>query len=196
MLKRTLFKNGFVDFYRNRDFFDVTLVTPQREYQCHRFILSFSSDFFDTLLKSNFKEKHTSTIQLQEDDTRNVLPDIIEFMYTGKIELTLKNVVPILNMSDIYLMKGLKRMCQAYIHKNLNRSNALPLLADAIEFSQESISELCLKKVASNFIHMYDSDYSLLDKATFSKLLHHPQLVCITTNFDYLFLTQLIVGSS
>lgn len=177
MLKKSLFKNGFVDFYKNSTFSDVTLITKVEQFKCHKLVLSIASDFFDALLKSDFKENLTSVIHLQVEDPRHVLPDIIQFMYTGDIPLTLDNVVPILHISDVYLMKSLKRVCLDYITKYLNRFTALKLLKDTIEFSQEDIESLCLKKLASNFLHMYDEEYVSLDKTTFSKLLHHPQLV-------------------
>lgn len=176
-MKKELFKNGFMSFYQSSDFSDVKLVTPDRNYKCHKIILSFSSEFFRTLLNSNFKESRTSIIELKTKDPRNVFPSILEYMYSGRIHISLENVIPLLEQSDKYLIKDLTSQCKDFITKNIKRNNALQLLIDAIEFDLEEIMNLCLKKIASNFLHMYDYDFSALDPQIFIELLHHDNLV-------------------
>lgn len=174
-----IFKQGFMDLLRTGNYSDMVLVTPTKKFKVHRIILAFSSDFFETLLRSEFKESLDNVVELQLEDPRNVFPDIIKYMYSGKLEITLDRVVAYIALSDAYLVNKLNLMCKEFVAKNLKRSTALQLLVDAIELNQQEIVEQCLKVVASNFLHMQDVDFSQLEPLTFLTLLKHERLVRI-----------------
>jgi hypothetical protein len=75
------------------------------------------------------------------------------------------------------LIKFLHNKCTEFIATNLNKSNALSLLLDAIELHQERLAQQCLKVLASSFLHICDdTDFSGLDSYHFTQLVCHPRL--------------------
>jgi hypothetical protein len=126
----SLFQNGFRRFAKSGALSDLTLVhCPTQNtvniYHVHRLILAYSSDFFRTLLSSDFKEKRQVTIQLNFPDPSNVFPEILEFMYQGYLDISVENVVALLTQADHYLMPQLVTQCREFINKHLTRSNVM-----------------------------------------------------------------------
>lgn len=126
----SLFKKGFCYFAKSGALCDVILVhtTSYEEgqptsntYYVHRLILAYSSEFFRTLLSSNFKEKRQLTIHLNFPDPANVFPEILEYMYRGYVKITTSNVVALLTQADHYLIPTLVRKCTEFINQHLTR---------------------------------------------------------------------------
>ena len=68
--------------------FDVTLVVEDgKEFKAHRRVLSEASTFFEKLLSSDMKESNEGVIRL-EMITEVCITDILEFIYTGSVEIT------------------------------------------------------------------------------------------------------------
>ena len=174
----TLFKPGFLEFYRQSHFSDVTILTKNKCYRAHRLVLAFSSKFFASMLLSDFKETNTAMIDLCKiSDPYNIFPEILKTIYSGKIDLTQQKVVPLLAMADALMIKILHDKCMEFISTSLNKSNALSFLMDAIELNQESIAQTCLKVLASSFLHICDhTDFARLDGAYFLQLVTHPRI--------------------
>jgi hypothetical protein len=126
----SLFQKGFRRFAKSGALSDLTLVhcpnqNTANTYHVHRIVLAYSSDFFRTLLSSDFKEKRQLTIQLNFPDPLNVFPKILQFMYQGCLDISLKNVVALLTQADHYLMPQLLAQCREFINKHLTRSNVI-----------------------------------------------------------------------
>jgi hypothetical protein len=155
----SLFERGFLRFAKNGALSDLALLhTPDQHttniYHVHRLILAYSSDFFRTLLSSDFKEKRQLMIRLNFPDPANVFPDILQFMYQGSLSISLQNVVPLLTQADYLLMPELVTRCRAFIDRHLTRQSAVKLLLDAVAFKQEDVIQTCLEFIARNFLHM------------------------------------------
>ncbi|GFO32761.1 kelch-like protein 40a [Plakobranchus ocellatus] len=95
-----------LDFSAYKDsstFSDMTVVVGTTEFKCHRVILAASSDFF----KADFTQKvRGRKITLKEID-ENIFSTILTYMYTGKIELTQKNLPDIWRAADMLQMTPL-----------------------------------------------------------------------------------------
>ena len=66
---------------------DVTLVTKDdKEFKAHRNILSATSPFFCKLLQSYMKENREGIVRFEEISGA-VMEDVLEFIYTGSVEI-------------------------------------------------------------------------------------------------------------
>ena len=74
---------------------DITLVTKDdKEFKAHRNILSAARPFFCKLLQSDMKENREGIVRFEEISGA-VIEDVLEFIYTGCVEITqASNLVP------------------------------------------------------------------------------------------------------
>ncbi|EGC35433.1 hypothetical protein DICPUDRAFT_16127, partial [Dictyostelium purpureum] len=146
-----IFNGGFKSLINFKKYTDVKLICNSIEYPTHRIILANSSEFFSRLLLSNFKESQQNIIELRQPDPFNVFPAVLDFMYDGIIYLSPENVIPLLAMSDHYLIRDLQNLCTQFLDQNLHRENVLTILKYSIEFHFETITERCITIIAKNF---------------------------------------------
>jgi hypothetical protein len=141
-------------------------------------ILAFSSEFFEAMLLGEYQETQTSVVDLQDtNDPRNIFPEIMKILYSGRIEITYAKVVPLLAMSDVLLIKSIHEKCVDFISTQLNKNTALPFLLDAIELHQARLIQQCINVLASSFLHICDdTSFSKLDLDHFTRLICHPRL--------------------
>jgi len=84
----------------------------------HKIIVAHSSDFFKSLLSTNFREKDAPRVELKYEgtgvgcknnclliflslvDTNKVFPMLLRYMYEGMIDITESTVIPLLAMAD------------------------------------------------------------------------------------------------
>ena len=81
-----------LNIQRKQDYLsDITLVSRDNiEFKAHRNVLSTASPFFDKLLRSNMKENRKGIVRLEEI-LGSVLKDVLEFIYTGTVDVTQEN---------------------------------------------------------------------------------------------------------
>jgi len=132
---------------------DVTLVVEDgKEFKAHRQILSETSPFFEKLLNSGLKESKEETVRL-EALTASAMGDILEFIYTGSVQIpSAYHARDMIAMADYLLLVQLKTFAGKKLVTKLNVSNCISFYYFAKRYRcQELISE------AKNFVleHMF-----------------------------------------
>ena len=103
----------------HKDPSDVTLVVKDgKEYQAHRSVLSQASSFFEKLLNSDMKENNEGLIRL-EMVTESQMADILEFIYTGSVQIfNIENAENLFELADYLLLLNLKAIGAKNILRN------------------------------------------------------------------------------
>ena len=79
---------------------DITLVTiDEKEFKAHRNVLSAASPFFFKLLQSDMKENREGIVQFEEISGA-VMEGVLEFIYTGSLEVTQENSEDLIAAAD------------------------------------------------------------------------------------------------
>ena len=106
--------------------FDVTLVVEGgREFKAHRRVLSEASPFFERLFNSDMRESHEGIVRL-EMLTELCLRDILEFIYTGDVQISAgDNSQELIAMADYMFLPHLKIVAGKVLVEKLNVSNAI-----------------------------------------------------------------------
>uniref|UniRef100_A0A1A9V2K1 Kelch-like protein diablo n=1 Tax=Glossina austeni TaxID=7395 RepID=A0A1A9V2K1_GLOAU len=111
----------------NRKLFDMQLEVNGKIFDVHKVVLAAASPFFDTMLAIGKKDGDAVKIT---DINEEIMADIIEGIYSGKITVTESNVQRLLaastllqiewitNLADTCGCKELYNRCQKYIQKN------------------------------------------------------------------------------
>ena len=123
---------------------DVVLVVGDRRFHTHRLILAALSDFFQTLFKPG--ESRVGEVTLH-----GVVPEdfalVLEFAYTGMLDLTPENVQGILLTADYLNISGVSRECQLFMARNLDFDN----VSDVLRFARHYSLQL-LEKLSTEFL--------------------------------------------
>lgn len=112
------------DLRCNRKLCDVILRAGDREIPSHRAVLAAVSSYFQAMFTHELMESHQDTVEIK-DMAGNVLSSLVDFAYTGDIELTVDNVQEILSASSLLQITEVQDYCCTFLMKQLDVSNCL-----------------------------------------------------------------------
>ena len=106
---------------------DITLVTKDdKQFNAHRNILSAASPFFFKLLQSDMKENREGIVRFEEISGA-VMEDVLEFIYTGSIEVTQENRKDLIAATNYLLIPGLKKHSGRFLEREISKSNCISI---------------------------------------------------------------------
>ncbi|KAL5008930.1 hypothetical protein ScPMuIL_014511 [Solemya velum] len=116
------------DYWCKRSFCDVTISTGEKEIKAHRIILSTFSPYFAAMFSLNMKEgRDGHEVQLGYLDGE-ILEKVIDFGYTGEIDIQGEDVFDILSTANFLGMDPLVRGCCMYLMVHMDKDNCLDVL--------------------------------------------------------------------
>ena len=136
--------------------YDVTLVVEDgKEFKAHRRVLKEASPFFEKLLNSDMREAKEGVARL-EMLTETGLGDILEFIYTGSVQISAEDNAPdLIAMADYLLLPQLKFLAEEVLVRNLvqmlNASNCLSIYFFAQRYQCEQLISDTTKFILANF---------------------------------------------
>ena len=139
---------------------DVTLVVKDgKEFQAHRSVLSQASSFFEKLLNSDMKENNEGVIRL-EMILESQMADILEFIYTGSVQIsTQENAENLFELADYLLLPNLKTFAGKCLEKHITTTNCLSIFYCLAEkYLCQDLIATCRKFIHSNFSSVAESD--------------------------------------
>ena len=145
---------------------DITLVANGgKEFKAHRNLLSAASPFFEKLLQSEMKEKEEGVIRF-EDISELILADILEFIYTGSVEINETNATDLIIAAEYLLIEGLKTKSGRFLEQQqMTSSNCISTLNFAEKYRCEELVINSTKFMLENFASVAESEEFLSLKA-------------------------------
>lgn len=144
-------------------------------YFHHRFsisreILCAASEYFATMLASNFNDSERSESILRDVDS-DAVQAIVNFCYTGRIELNEDNVDEFITNAAYYKIDRLRQKCCEFKSAALNASTAATTLLVADQFNFSDLRGRALDLVCANFDSIASTDIQQLDHQLLEELL-------------------------
>ncbi|XP_060587601.1 uncharacterized protein LOC132743105 [Ruditapes philippinarum] len=101
---------------QEKTFCDVTLKVGSNEIHAHRSVLAAGCQYFKSLFLGHFSEANMKEINLSEV-TENVeaLEIIMNFIYSGEVEINMENLEVIVKLSSFFLLETLRNFSAAYM---------------------------------------------------------------------------------
>lgn len=129
-------------FRKEGRFCDIDLISGNIKVKAHRVVLAASCAYFNAMFSTGLEESQKKTITLQSVPP-DILPIIIDFIYTGEIIIDKSTVQHLLIAADMLQIRELVTGCGEYLRRELHPSNALGIFrfADAhncTELAQEA----------------------------------------------------------
>ena len=115
-----------LNIQRKQDYLcDITLVSKDNiELKAHRNVLSAATPFFYKLLQSDMKENREGIIRLEEI-SGSVMEDVLEFIYTGTVEVTQENAEELIAAGNYLIIPGLKTASGRFLEGEMSDKNCI-----------------------------------------------------------------------
>jgi len=138
---------------------DVTLMTKDdKEFKAHRNVLSAASPFFSKLLQSDMKENREGIVRFEEISAA-VMEDVLEFIYTGNVEVTEENYCEDLIAAANYLLiPGLKTVSGRFLERQMSESNCISTFYFAEKYQCDELISNSRNFVHANFVSVTEMD--------------------------------------
>ncbi|KAJ5066666.1 pep-cterm sorting domain-containing protein [Anaeramoeba ignava] len=149
---KNLFQNQNQNENQKESYFDFEIICEQNKtsFKTHKSILSSRSQYFKSLFKSKMKEYQENKLILK-DVSSSILFSILNYFYSGKIEINLENAIEILIFSSKYLIDELIEISSNFIKNNFQFETIVDVLklSESMNFNQ--LLDSCYKFISKNF---------------------------------------------
>eukprot|EP01080_Neovahlkampfia_damariscottae_P005196 gene5196-8802_t len=143
--------------FNDKTFYDVLFrVGPQQKViYGHKVIIGNRSIYF----KGIFSKTQTKIVELSYPEfSPNIFQLVIQYMYSGIIELKLENVLEILHLSEKFNIRSLSALCCDFIQINLDFNNVSLVLEIISKYNQcQRLYQYCLKFIDKNILSVLKS---------------------------------------
>ena len=148
-----------LNIQRQQSYFcNITLVAKEgNEFKAHRNVLSAASPFFSKLLQSEMKEKEEGVIRFEEI-SKSILSDVLEFIYTGSVEINEKNARDLIIAADYLLLESLKTISGRFLEKQMSSYNCISTIHFVEKYRCEELVLRSTKFIQDNFTSVAKSD--------------------------------------
>lgn len=173
---------SFDSLRRNDQVCDFTVKADGQEIKVHKAMLTAASDYFRVMFMGNMKESNENVVDLK-GITANSLQQIIDFIYTGELELSFHNLTEILNAASHLQVQGALKLCCDYLKSKLNFDNAEDILHIADVYSLTEITDHFDEQILAEFEIFCQSDTFLVSSA--DKLIKYISSDRLMTSSEY-----------
>ncbi|XP_055909484.1 kelch-like protein 5 [Eupeodes corollae] len=181
---------GFDTFYKEQKYVDIVLVAAidNVKVKAHRIVVSASSDYFMAMFSSTLKESTAEEIVLQNIDG-STLHSIIDFIYSGKLELNSDIVQNVLIAADFLQINELIVACCEFMAHYLDVSDCLDTAVFAENLNYPELSQQAYCLAVSRFAELFhEKDYLELNYDQLLKMISHKEDADCIVNEETIFL--------
>ncbi|XP_066272325.1 kelch repeat and BTB domain-containing protein 8-like [Branchiostoma lanceolatum] len=155
---------------------DVVIEVEDRQFPCHRLILSAASPFFRAMFTSDMAESRQKTVALQGLDT-DMFGAILSYIYSGTLHVSLDKVQPLYQAADLLQLDYVRDTCSSYMAMNVEGSTCMDLYKFAGIFSLEIVRAVCLPHITRNFTEVASSEeFCSLSENQLTEIISHDEL--------------------
>ena len=160
---------------KNRDegfFSDVTIVAGNERIPADRLMLSCYSTYFEGMFKLQIRERYENIIEIKTIDGRE-LRTLIDFIYTGSIDIDEQNVMNLLSGAEYLQLHEVKEFCFEFLRSHITVDNSLGILKTANLYRNESLNQEMLQYISINLDKVLQTD-------DFKQLSNEELISCIS----------------
>ena len=145
--------------------------------KAHRIVLCAASPFFYKAFNSDMKEKREGLIRLEEV-TKDVMEEVLEYLYTGHVDINEANAFDLMSAADYFLLPTLKDLCSNVIAQTLSISSCIAAYYLAVRYRCEDLQEKARDFILANFAAVAESeDFLHLSSAQVEEWISSDEIV-------------------
>ncbi|CAH8645875.1 unnamed protein product [Heterobilharzia americana] len=142
--------NAMYELFQSQKLTDVTLCVNSESIKCHRIVLAGASPYFRAMFTSEMREALLPKIKLHYISA-TALKKLIDFAYTGRIQISERNVCELLIAASMIQMSHVVQACCSFLKHQLHPSNAIGIQEFAHSNNCSELSFIAQKFIDQNF---------------------------------------------
>lgn len=167
--------------YRNfHKLCDTTIVAEDgTEFKAHKMFLSLRSEYFRTYFRGDIEKKNRLVVAVRKD----ILEDILIFIYCGELRLHTHNIASTIIAADYFQIDDLLSQCIPFALREISVENCASLLVASYSVERLGIAEHCYRFVQVHFeslVRNINSGIEELPYCIFKNLLKDDSL-CVAS---------------
>jgi len=139
---------------------DVIIKCANKEFRCHKIILTSRSQVFKTMLDSNMKEKETGSIEIK-DMKLEVFEDLLNYIYCGEAPKIDEHAGELFAAADLYQLEHLKELCEVKLCAGIDITNCINLLVLGELHHASTLKAFALNFVSENIQNISTSEWRM-----------------------------------
>ncbi|XP_042582679.1 kelch-like protein 33 isoform X2 [Cyprinus carpio] len=137
---------------------DVIIQTDSGDrFPAHRVILAAGADYFRALLCGGLRESGEGVVLLRGVMSW-VLCDLLDFIYSGQLNLSCRNVWDLTEAASQFQLQGALALCLNFLQDNMDETSCLDILALAEAYSLEDLGRRAEDYVLAHFQRVADGE--------------------------------------
>ncbi|XP_072047863.1 kelch-like protein 38 [Amphiura filiformis] len=146
--------NGLHKLQKNQTFCDITIKVEDTSFPAHKAVLAACSDFFTAMFMSGFQESHEAEVTVT--GTPEAFQVLLDFAYTGKLELTMETAIDVLEMAHYVQFDDVVESCksflkQEFIAQRVDTKAAVRIYSTADTLSLTELVNSCKRYMTDSF---------------------------------------------
>lgn len=167
--KRIKLLDEYEEFFNNIQHSDVTIISESKKFYLSKIVLKAHSTVLRAMITN--MEEHNLVALVIKDVKSEVLNELFQFIYTGKVDPTDKLCGDLLEAAQKYNIQGLKELCEERMSNYLSKNNVMSYLTLAVTNNAQK-----LKSAAIEYICVCSEDFC--DDPIFCNIGHqHPEIL-------------------
>ncbi|XP_078493127.1 kelch-like protein 13 [Ciona intestinalis] len=139
-------------------FNDIIIRVGEKNIPANKMVLSCYSKYFNTMFKSEMKEKYKDAVEVHGVDAESV-EKLVDFMYTGKININTNNVCDLLAVSDFLQILSVRKLCIEYLLTTITQQNCFTIQGLANCFTIPQLTEKFNNFIVENYQQVVSGDH-------------------------------------
>lgn len=144
-------------------------------FPVHRNVMVASSTYFKALLGPNYREANRKVVLNAIDGA--TLGIIIDYCYSGSVQIGEKNVVDIMSAASSMKFVQLEEKCAKFLRQQLSVENSIKTLLIADQYNSMGLRNHAMQFICANFAKTSSADIVKLDEKMFGEILEQSKIV-------------------
>ena len=136
---------------------DVVLKVDKKEFHVHKIILAGTSPYLSAMFTNGMLESLQNVIDIHGIDEKT-MEMLVDFSYTGTIEINVENVQHILAGSSLLNMESLRLACSKFLQSQLDSGNCIGIRDYASIYSCKELEMSATQFLYQHFLEVKDTD--------------------------------------
>ncbi|GFO30458.1 kelch-like protein 26 [Plakobranchus ocellatus] len=175
--------HGLQELRKSNTLCDYTLIADGQKIPVHRVVMVACSDYFRVMMTGVMRESREEIVELK-GVTAGGLSVVVDFAYTGRLELTTDNVEEVLSAASHLQIGVAVELCSKYLEMALTTDNCTDILNLAQMYSLTSTQTKALQYMMDNFMTVSASEQFFKLTHTQLALMLRDNSLCVPSEYS------------
>lgn len=172
----TLVFDALEEMYFSGRHTDIEIIVQDKSFRCHKVVLATVSQYFDAMFLSGMRECYDGVVRLQEIDSSTFV-DILDFIYSGKLNICTENAEDLLRASTLFQLKMLHNKCEDFLLNHVSNDNCIGAWRLAKSHECMELAKKAWYVILENFTEVCKTeDFNFLDADEMYEIINDDDL--------------------